>query len=96
MNLINELESWKNQLKEDYTLSDFEALQIAAKLQQNRILSDVYMLNETIPVLEKTAILLGAREENKDSKTKSVIESLSDIAEILQNFYDIKEKEHFN
>jgi hypothetical protein len=63
-NFVKEVNEFAKEILEENTkLSSFEALQIAVKIQQNKILSQVFMLSmsdkEYPSALEAIAIALG-------------------------------------
>jgi uncharacterized protein (DUF849 family) len=83
-NLVKEITSLAHEITDnDWELTDFEVLQIAAKIQQNRIISEAFMVGiDGVPgALEAIAMELGA---NRDGLT---------IKEAIQNIADNLNKE---
>lgn len=68
--LVNEVVETANELLENKKiLSSFEALQIAVKIQHNRVLEEAFMLNRNSPsALEAIAMELGASIDGSSIK----------------------------
>ena len=83
-NLVKEITSLAHEIIDnDWQLSDFEVLQIASKVQHNRIIAEAFMVGiDGVPgALEAIAMELGA---NRDGLT---------IKEAIQNIADNLNKE---
>lgn len=67
---VNEVSEIANEIIErKFKVSDFEALQIAAKIQQNRLFSEAYLLGHGEPsALEQIAMELGASKDGSSIK----------------------------
>lgn len=64
--LVREVSDLANEVLEaQWSITPFEALQIAVKIQHNRVLEDAFMLGLSVPsALEQIAIQLGAGDSN--------------------------------
>lgn len=68
--LVREVSDITNEILEaEWNISDFEALQIAVKIQHNKILSAAFVLNHNGPgALEAIAMELGACKDGTTIK----------------------------
>lgn len=75
--LVFEVCEIADELIKNKKISEFEALQIAVKIQHNRVLSDAFMLDTGEPsALEMIAMQLGA--DNDGDNLKSAIYDIAD------------------
>lgn len=75
LHLRKEVSEIANSLHEKHNLSDLEALQIAVKIQQNRVLSDalgVTRLDNSPKFLEGIAIALGYNNPNRPNDMRDI------------------------
>jgi hypothetical protein len=96
-NYYREVKGFTEELKEGYKLSDFEALQIAVKMQHNRIVASSFLVgtpdsSTASPVaLEAMAMALGmSRNINAPTIPDAIIQGFSDLGETIAEA--IKEK----
>jgi len=82
MYLIKEISEFTSEILEKYPkMKEFEALQIAAKVQHNRILSDALVPNKDAPgVLEAIATQMGFSSK---LNAGSIPDALNEIAESI-------------
>lgn len=68
--LVKEVSDLTNEVLEaQWDVTPFEALQIAVKIQHNRVLEDAFMLGMSCPsALEAIAIELGAAKDGSSIK----------------------------
>jgi len=68
--LVREVSDLTNEVLEaQWAVTPFEALQIAVKIQHNRVLEDAFMLGLSAPsALEAIAMELGASKNNSSIK----------------------------
>jgi len=68
--LVREVSDLANKvIEEQWEVTPFEALQIAVKIQHNRVLEDAFMLGLDVPsALEAIAMELGASEDGSSIK----------------------------
>ena len=73
--LVREVSDLANEVLEaQWAVTPFEALQIAVKIQHNRVLEDAFMIGRTCPsALEAIAMELGA---SKGSSIKDALYNL--------------------
>lgn len=64
--LPRELSAIANEILETWDITQFEALQIAVKMQNSRVLSDIFLLGRTCPTALE-AIVIEMREANSIS-----------------------------
>jgi hypothetical protein len=87
MDFIHDISDKADQLKEDYELTDFEALQIAAKVQQTSVFADAMMLynGQNAPsALEALSMALGLETLNGKSWNATLPGAIEKIAEALE------------
>ncbi|MCF8372996.1 MAG: hypothetical protein K9H64_15350 [Bacteroidales bacterium] len=76
--MIVHVDDKAKELQKDFKLTDFEALQIACKMQYNSILTEALVITGSGPgAIEAIAIELGASSQFNGNSIK---ESLSEIA----------------
>jgi hypothetical protein len=68
--LVREVSDLANEvIEEQWSVTPFEALQIAVKIQHNRVLEDAFMLGLQAPsALEAIAMELGASKDGSSIK----------------------------
>lgn len=67
--LTREVSDLANELAAQWHVTPFEALQIAVKIQHNRVLEDAFMLGMSCPsALEAIAMELGASKDGSSIK----------------------------